>query len=249
MDTSISRLNLIVSLILFSVVNTLSFGKVVEIADDRASIREFLKIRADGDERNRMEMVVGDGFGDSESLLLQASWWKMDPNPKWGYRIVENPKKADEFRFLTFAVKMDAPGSAMVIELLGFPGFNCSHPEPCWDHRLLLGDREATADWVKALFTQHAQEPPRTWTHSIVDMFSWALEMAHRGRPLRWAAHGGGKWTMDGLGLSGDHPKHVGDMHLDSVYLTQTREEAENTSRAVSRAGKLAVSWGAIKSQ
>lgn len=93
--------------------------------------------------------VTGDG-GDGQKFN--------DKVPGWNFKIVENPKAKDEFRYITWAWKKDK-GKGIQLQLHGIPD--------TWGHRYHAGDN--VKGWNPS--NQVAKEVPTSWAINTQDLF------------------------------------------------------------------------------
>ena len=234
MNSAIARLSLVCAtcaMFLFFV-NTASFSRVVELFDTAESLDDFLDDPGHWDEtKGGVKLDNRDKYNDTPSLLIpgpsgvgvDGGWLERrgkiprlaqipDGEPTaprgGGVHILDDPKKANEYRYLTFAVKVDPPGNFAVIKFLGFPGFhfNTFHQDACWDHLLILGDASEGANWNvntrshviidgQDYITSSSDSGQRNlseWTHYIVDLPEWSREECEYNDDCKE-----GKWNLN----------------------------------------------------
>ena len=237
MNSATARLTLvcITCMMFLCFASTVSFGEVLMIFDDEATVDAIVGSITGIDPCDiatdpPLIKDTTDGYGDKVSIISRCAF--VGKNAGWGYPIKENPA-AGEYRYLTTAWKkevVDAPGEYVMHQFLGDPGG--------WEHRIYVGDLTEVAKIWPDAFKSIAidEELPREWTFYVVDLFDSF-----------------GEFTLNGMSFDTDGPNILGDrergaMHVDAMYLTQTLAEAEGIT-SVEPAGKLATTWADIKAQ
>ena len=188
-----------------------------------------------------------------------------------GVQILFEPTLDNEFRYLTYAVKMDPPGDFAVIKFNGFPGFHPAdfHPDACWDHQIIHGDPAQGPFWntntdsfivsdgSQAYITAFGTGDQTQWNGYIVDLVGWSEAECPYNDDCA-----AGEWDLNSPSIEGADSRAdganlanavAGEIRFDVVYLTQTMGEAQaiidSGGTAVEAAGKLSTTWGKIKEQ
>ena len=127
--------------------------------------------------------------------------------------------------------------------------------DSCRDHRGYAGDLDSMAPVLKnpkdggnvQKFELPEGSFSNEWKFIVINLSQYAMNVIHA-RPFKVLKGG---WTVNAIAFEADSPfPNGGGAHFDTIYFTQTFEEAEENERlafAVSPQDKMTTTWGTIK--
>lgn len=222
------------ALILAFVICAGALGEVIEIFEDDDS---FMNNLSNQDAATNIENDDTDVFRGEIALNVSApegsaanNVQRYNPNiPGWSYKVVENPSKEGEVRWIMFAWKKIG-GTGIMIQFpdngsWGAVTVPFVKPPAPGSRRYIAGDN--LTGWTGI---QTREDAPEEWEVVIRDLFADF-----------------GAFTMTGMALT---PFNEVGLY-DSIYLAQTEDELKSLATkmtSVAPHSKLAATWGEVKS-